>query len=218
MIINNLASLIEERKLKQTEISENTGISRSTINNIIKNDNSMFQIETLNKLCQYLEIDISDFFLYIPMDVDWEIEVKDLKFNAGYPVEMSEFTYVEISSITITITINIKKNGKTLHSALITGNMATKYFRVNQMYPILNINFSFSNDRAAAAASLMSMPILFKQYVTSKLATDVNVKIKEFLSVQKNPVLNGDGIETVLINPKMLNKITLKSNLETLFN
>lgn len=67
-----------ERSLKITKVAHDTGISRNTITSTAQNDGKMIQLETINTLCKYLEIDPGDFFSYVPYDADFEVypEVK----------------------------------------------------------------------------------------------------------------------------------------------
>lgn len=68
LIRNNLEKILNERSLKVTKVVNDTGISRNTITKAIKNDGEIIHLETINRLCQYLEIAPSDFFSYIPFD------------------------------------------------------------------------------------------------------------------------------------------------------
>lgn len=70
MIRYNLNKLLGERNLKISKVFVDTGISRSTLTKIVNNQSSMVQTETIDKLCQYLKIDVSDFFEYIPIEID----------------------------------------------------------------------------------------------------------------------------------------------------
>ncbi|MDM8204978.1 helix-turn-helix transcriptional regulator [Ligilactobacillus salivarius] len=69
MIRYNLNKLLGERNLKISKVFVDTGISRSTLTKIVNNQSSMVQTETIDKLCQYLKVDVKDFFEYIPLDV-----------------------------------------------------------------------------------------------------------------------------------------------------
>ena len=69
MIRYNLNKLLGERNLKISRVFVDTGISRSTLTKIVNNQSSMVQTETIDKLCQYLKVDVKDFFEYIPLDV-----------------------------------------------------------------------------------------------------------------------------------------------------
>lgn len=51
MIKCNLAVLLAERGLKLTTVSNDTGISRTTLTALANNKNSGIQFDTLNTLC-----------------------------------------------------------------------------------------------------------------------------------------------------------------------
>lgn len=77
MIKNNLAILMAERNLKASKISAETGISRSTLNSISTNSSKMIQLETINSLCQYLDVTPNDFFDFIPFDITFQSELSE---------------------------------------------------------------------------------------------------------------------------------------------
>ena len=68
MIRNRLAELLSERQLKITKVAKDTGISRNTITSTAQNDTKMIQYDTIDVLCQYLNITPNDFFDFIPVD------------------------------------------------------------------------------------------------------------------------------------------------------
>ncbi|MHA3065767.1 helix-turn-helix domain-containing protein [Lacticaseibacillus saniviri] len=65
-IRNNLAVLLAVRGIKISQAAKDTGISRNTLFGIASNKNKMIQLETVNALCQYLEIAPGEFFIYTP--------------------------------------------------------------------------------------------------------------------------------------------------------
>ncbi|MZP13484.1 helix-turn-helix domain-containing protein, partial [Staphylococcus pseudintermedius] len=69
-IRNRLAELLFERDIKIVRISKETGISRNTITNTASNNSEMLQMNTINKICRYLDITPCEFFDYIPIDID----------------------------------------------------------------------------------------------------------------------------------------------------
>lgn len=68
MLFTNLAVLLAERNLKITKLSNDTGISRTTLTALCNNYSQGIQFDTLNKLCSYLNVQPKDFFVYIPYD------------------------------------------------------------------------------------------------------------------------------------------------------
>lgn len=70
MIRNRLAEILFERDIKIVRIAKETGISRNTITNTASNNSEMLQMNTINKICGYLEITPCDFWLY-SIDIDF---------------------------------------------------------------------------------------------------------------------------------------------------
>lgn len=86
MIRNRLAELLAERGIRISKVANDIpNLSRNTISATAQNESKMIQLETINSLCQYLEISPNDFFEYLPFDVSTNIsEIQPLKIvNAG---------------------------------------------------------------------------------------------------------------------------------------
>ena len=64
MLKCNLAMLLAERGLKISKVSKDTGISRTTLTALTNNTSQGIQLETIDKLCLYLKIDPSKFFIF----------------------------------------------------------------------------------------------------------------------------------------------------------
>lgn len=76
MLRNRFAILLAERGLKITRVSEETGIARSTLNNIRKNETNTIRLSTLQTLCDYLRITPNDFFNYNGMHEPLDLQEK----------------------------------------------------------------------------------------------------------------------------------------------
>lgn len=70
MVRCNLSILLAERNLKITKVSNDTGISRTTLTYLANNYSKGIQYDTLNTLCTYLHISPSDLISYIPVDIE----------------------------------------------------------------------------------------------------------------------------------------------------
>ena len=66
MILTNLKVLLAERNLSISKVSNDTGISRTTLTALSSNNCKGIQFDTLDMLCSYLNIMPDDFFLYSP--------------------------------------------------------------------------------------------------------------------------------------------------------
>ncbi|MGE2985438.1 helix-turn-helix domain-containing protein [Streptococcus pyogenes] len=66
MIKTNFAVLMAERGLKIADVYEDTGISKTTLMALSENTGKGVQFDTVDKLCNYLGIELKDFFVYSP--------------------------------------------------------------------------------------------------------------------------------------------------------
>lgn len=69
MIKCNLAILLAERNLKITQVAKATNLSRTTLTYLANNYSQGIQLDTLNKLCLYLQVTPEQFFSYLPFEV-----------------------------------------------------------------------------------------------------------------------------------------------------
>lgn len=94
MIKCNLAVLLAERGLKITKVSNDTGISRTTLTSLMNNYSSGIQFDTLNTLCNYLQTTPELFFPYVPFDysvnadkIDEKTVIIDIIFHSRNKME-----------------------------------------------------------------------------------------------------------------------------------
>lgn len=66
MLANRLSVLLAEREKTIKETVNDTGISRNTLSNMVNNPQGNISMATVDKLCNYLEIEPVDFFVYSP--------------------------------------------------------------------------------------------------------------------------------------------------------
>lgn len=62
VINNNFSAILGAKRLKITDVSKNTGISRTTLTNLYYDRNTTISLETLDKLCGYLQCGVGDLF------------------------------------------------------------------------------------------------------------------------------------------------------------
>lgn len=60
MVKNNLSKILGERRITLTQVFENTGISRSTLGQIYNEKSKMIRHETIDTLCNYLQISVGE--------------------------------------------------------------------------------------------------------------------------------------------------------------
>ncbi len=87
MIICTLNKLMEENDKTQSEIANATGITRPTLLSLIRNDNQSIRYETINQLCKYFDIDMSELLVYSPVDVKLKkILLEDVPMTTDFEV------------------------------------------------------------------------------------------------------------------------------------
>ena len=74
MIVNHLPTLLAERRLKVADAVRATGVSKTTLHKIYNDQSSRIDFDTIDKLCEYLEVGVGDLFEYVT-----EIEAEDGK-------------------------------------------------------------------------------------------------------------------------------------------
>ena len=67
-------SLLAERRLKVADAVRATGVSKTTLHKIYNVQSSRIDFDTIDKLCEYLEVGVGDLFEYVA-----EVEPKDIK-------------------------------------------------------------------------------------------------------------------------------------------
>jgi len=55
----------EKRKITLEEISQTTGIHRTTLSKIVNKENYNTTTDVINKLCEYFDVDVSKLIKYI---------------------------------------------------------------------------------------------------------------------------------------------------------
>ena len=70
MIRNRLSELLSERGLKTSRVAKDVKIARSSLTSMIQNDSEMVRYDAIDKLCRYLNINVNDFFEYVPMNIE----------------------------------------------------------------------------------------------------------------------------------------------------
>lgn len=66
MIKINLSTLLGQRRISQAKLARETGIRPNTINDIYNEICDRVNLEHLDRICEYLNCDISDLIEYVP--------------------------------------------------------------------------------------------------------------------------------------------------------
>ncbi|MDR2277058.1 helix-turn-helix domain-containing protein [Vagococcus fluvialis] len=103
MIKNNLSILLSERSMSNTTLSERTGISKNTISSISQNDIKMIQLETINKICQALNVTPNEFFMYLPFDyrIETYFDIEDYNSTDNFTKDGVDFRIIQTLGTTI---------------------------------------------------------------------------------------------------------------------
>lgn len=83
MIKCQLYKLVHENNVKISDISEATGISRTTLCALNWDKGKGVQFNTLDKLCQYFNCNISDLLVYEEENVSLEVRLNEQSTTTG---------------------------------------------------------------------------------------------------------------------------------------
>lgn len=64
IVYYKLDALLKERKITKTQLTKDTGISTNIVSKISKNER--FKTETIDRLCEYLQVQPSEIMEWIP--------------------------------------------------------------------------------------------------------------------------------------------------------
>ena len=66
MIVNRLPLLLAEKRLKVADAVRETGISKTTLHKIYNDQSTRIDFDTIDKVCEYLDVKVGDIFEYVP--------------------------------------------------------------------------------------------------------------------------------------------------------
>lgn len=66
MIRSNLPVLLAQRRLKVADLIRMTGISKSTVHKIYNDQTTRIDFETIDKICEALDVQVGEIFEYVP--------------------------------------------------------------------------------------------------------------------------------------------------------
>lgn len=160
MIRCNLSILLAERNLKITQVSKDTGISRTTLTSLSSNYSQGIQFDTVNTLCNYLKITPEQLISYIPVD----IEILD----------------IILSDSTVTVNLNIIEKSKT-HNISIDGILVdfldTKTQKISAFELSLNTNKVEPITSTEYIKNIIDyIPITFKNDIETKILDKLLLK------------------------------------------
>ena len=74
MIVSNLPVLLAERRMKVADLIRMTGISKSTMHKLYNEQTSRIDFETMDKICEALDVGVGELFTYIPNEASEEVK------------------------------------------------------------------------------------------------------------------------------------------------
>jgi putative transcriptional regulator len=74
MIISNLPVLLAERRLKVVDVARATSMSKTTLHKLYNEQSTRIDFDTINRLCELLNVGVGDLLKYVPDTKKEEIE------------------------------------------------------------------------------------------------------------------------------------------------
>jgi putative transcriptional regulator len=74
MIISNLPVLLAERRLKVVDVARATSMSKTTLHKLYNEQSTRIDFETIDKLCELLNVGVGDLLKYVPNQKNGENE------------------------------------------------------------------------------------------------------------------------------------------------
>lgn len=203
MIKNNFNELVAQRKLKITRISNDTGISRPTLNSLTRDDGKGIQYDTLNKLCNYFNVTPSEFFSYIPYDISFNFEVMDEKGEVVKQVDKIEYTEKKKALLFINVFDNkgVKKHTfEILYYVLTTFNTTVDVNEVGGVFEEVKGNSSNVLLDREQFENAENEFIAFLKQLEVQWQTKIIEDIMYYFSNNINEKIDGDFISCLEID------------------
>lgn len=203
MIKNNFNELVAQRKLKITRISNDTGISRPTLNSLTRDDGKGIQYDTLNKLCNYFNVTPSEFFSYIPYDISFNFEVMDEKGEVINQVDKIEYTEKKRALLFINVFDNkgVKKHTfELLYYVLTTFNTTIDVNEVGGVFEEVKGNSSNVLLDQEQFENVENEFIAFLKQLEVQWQTKIIEDIMYYLSNNINEKVDGDFVSCLEID------------------
>lgn len=66
MIVSRFPIILAEKKLRVADVVRATGMSKSTLHKLYNDESSRIDFNTIDQLCEFLEVQVGDLFVYRP--------------------------------------------------------------------------------------------------------------------------------------------------------
>lgn len=170
MIVSNLAVLLAERGLKITQVSKDTGISRTTLTALTQGNAQGIQLDTMSTLCTYLQATPNDIFLSLPIEFCissvWT-EFRDC-FIDGTPKDPSSIIggfLIELGDR------NVLTRAQILFDGVVVDLIADGRKTLN-----CTVRVDDSEDARLVGKRFMQLPIVFRRSVMKKIEYGVKAE------------------------------------------
>ncbi|MBF2780111.1 helix-turn-helix transcriptional regulator [Staphylococcus saprophyticus] len=202
MIICTLKKLMEENDKTQSEVATTTGITRPTLLSLIRNDNQSIRYETINQLCKYFNIDMSELLVYspvemklkkvliesVPISLKYELTEENSSFSISLIYEIDGIEFEFDTNLNVTETDNTLKNSSRffLHSVVYEDVLNTLEVKGFKKEFILTYNDSIDIE-----------DVIKKELKNSNLDTNFYIKSTdlEFQQLEKDNKAFDDLVE-----------------------
>ena len=65
MILNHFPVILAQKRLRVADVVRATGMSKTTLHKLYNGDSVRVDLETLDKLCETLDVQVGDIFEYV---------------------------------------------------------------------------------------------------------------------------------------------------------
>ena len=161
-----------QKQRRVNEIANETGISRNTITSTSQNYGKMIQLETINKLCQSLNVSPTDFFEYVPFDFDYT-------FDEGELVPGRDYDHGEAFLYNSSLFINVSANNSRIDTIELQGSTELEGF--NDGYPMIGVSLHPSDNIQLEKlhSYLKQMSVAFVEDVKKAISNNVETVLTE---------------------------------------
>lgn len=167
MLINKLNVLLTEHNLTITKMSKDTGLSRTTLTLLANNHTQGIQFDTLNKICLYLNINPSDFFEFIPLEI------------AANVVNFSEKQF--------DLQVSFLEQNKVSYFLL------DGYYNLSETDIFIDLSFSkyiSSDDKKSCVSMFKKVPVSIFKQIELDILNQFSSKLKNKDFKKKNVIFN----------------------------
>lgn len=179
MIRNNLSILMSERNAKNNKLSITTGISKNTISSISQNDGKMIQLDTINKLCQALDVNPDSFFSYIPFDFEISVFMDDINLNFKCN-EFYELNYFGIHPLSFELFVKQVKLGNQIALFSLSGSSIEYIYHLGSDVPIfVTTSFQDQDENNQFQTLWNKIPVGFQHDIEKMIIKEIEIEFQK---------------------------------------